>query len=61
MNFPRMTPLSRRLMNSKIRFLGDGTAGVYVKCYFSRLSSPFPPLFGSLKPERSGTGRASWV
>jgi hypothetical protein len=44
MSFPPTTPLSRLPMTSKIRFLCDGAAGVSVKCYFSRLSSPLSAL-----------------
>ena len=50
MNFPRMTPLSRRLMTSKIRFLGDGAGDVYVKCYFLLLSTPSRAPLGPWKP-----------
>jgi hypothetical protein len=38
-------------MNSKLRFLGDGMAGVYVKCYFSRLRSTSSALLGLLNPD----------
>ena len=38
MNSPCMTPLSRRSTTSKLRFLGDGTGGVKLNCYFSLLS-----------------------
>jgi hypothetical protein len=50
MKYPRTTPLNQRLMTSKLRFLGDGTADVYVKCYFSLLSGAASTLPGPLKP-----------
>ena len=37
-------------MTSKLRFLTDGTGGVYVKCYFSLLSGTYSVLRGPLKP-----------
>ena len=40
MKSPPTTPLSRRLMTAKLRFTCDGKAGVYLKCYFSLLSTP---------------------
>lgn len=44
-------------MNSKLRFLGDGMADAYVKCYFSRLRSTSSALLGllSLDVERETT------
>jgi hypothetical protein len=55
MNSPRMTPSSRRSTTSKLRFLklrflGDGTGVVYLKCYFSLLSSTSSALRGPWKP-----------
>ena len=50
MNFHRTTPSSRRLMNSKPRFLGDGAGEVYLYCYFSPLSGTASALPGPLKP-----------
>jgi hypothetical protein len=50
MNSPRTTPLSRRLMTSKTRFLCDGKPGVRVPRHFWRLSSPLHALFEALKP-----------
>jgi len=55
MNFPRMTPLSRRLMTCKTRFLCDGTEGVRISRHFWQLSSPGHALFGALKPWRGET------
>ena len=37
-------------MTSKLRFLCDGTGDVYVKCYFSQLSSTSSTLLGPWKP-----------
>ena len=52
--FPPTTHLSRLLMTSKLRLLGDGTAGVYVKCFFSRHSGTSSALLGPLKFYREG-------
>jgi hypothetical protein len=49
MNYPPTTPSSSLLMTSKYRFLCDGAGGVYVKRYFSRLSSLSPTLLGPSK------------
>ena len=45
-------------MTSKIRFLGDGTGDVYVKCYFSQLSSTSSALLGPWKPYPGGIDHA---
>jgi hypothetical protein len=58
MNFPPTTPLSRLLMTSKRRFLCDGTGDVYVKCYFSQLSSTSSALLGPWKPYPGGIDHA---
>ena len=58
MNSPLTTPSSWRLMTSKIRFLGDGTGDVYVKCYFSQLSSTSSTLLGPWKPYPGGIDHA---
>ena len=42
-------------MTSKIRFLGDGAAGVHILPHFWQLSSPLHPLFAPLKPCRGAT------
>ena len=52
MTFPRMTPLSRPLMTSKIRLLVYGTGDVYLKCHFPQLSSTSLALLGPLKSYR---------
>ena len=36
-------------MTSKLRFLDDGTADLYLQGYFSQLSSPVPAPIGHLK------------
>ena len=41
-------------MTSKLRFLCDGTGDVYVKCYFSQLSSTYSTLLGPWKPYPGG-------
>ena len=58
MNSPLTTPSSWRLMTSKIRFLGDGTGDVYVKCHFSQLSSTSSALLGPWKPYPGGIDHA---
>jgi hypothetical protein len=50
MNSPLTTPSSRLLMNSKLRFFGNGTADVYLKGYFLQLSSTSSATLGQLKP-----------
>ena len=50
MNSPLTTPSSRLLMTSKARFLCDGAGGVYLKCYFSLLSSTSSALRGPWEP-----------
>ena len=56
--FPPTTRLSRHLMTSKLRFLCDGTGDVYVKCYFSQLSSTYSTLLGPWKPYPGGIDQA---
>ena len=45
-------------MTSKLRFLCDGTGDVYVKCYFSQLSSTSSTLLGPWKPYPGGIDHA---
>jgi glycosyltransferase involved in cell wall biosynthesis len=45
-------------MTSKRRFLCDGTGDVYVKCYFSQLSSTSSALLGPWKPYPGGIDHA---
>ena len=58
MKYPPTTPLSHRLMTSKTRFLCDGAGGVWIKCYFSRLSLLFHAFFAALKPSPGVTDHA---
>lgn len=54
MKFPRTNHSNQRLTTSKLRFLCDGTGDVYVKCYFSQLSSTSSTLLGPWKPYPGG-------
>jgi len=58
MKFLPTTRLSRLLMNSKLRFLGDGKEGVRISRHFWQLSPPGQALFGALKPWRGETDHA---
>jgi len=50
MKSARTTPLSRLLMTSRPRLLGDGAGEVCLYCYFSQLSGTASALPGPLKP-----------
>jgi hypothetical protein len=50
MKSPRTTRLSRHLMTSKLRYLGNGMGAVYMDGYFLLLSSPYSSLLEHLTP-----------